>query len=530
MNQKSGPLRYIWMFPRNKRNVFPLETCLILRILIVASNLGKEWGGNQEQQKKFTKMLEDYGLKREGKQRDKDPGGSRTYESQMSLLGLIYKRKDGQLELTQAGEDLVNFVSPTETLAFQVLKMQYPSAYSGSRNIGLDPSIKIRPFVFLLKLAADPEINGLSDKEMSIPVVFGKNDNCFEECKKLILRFRAEETESIFPDDYSIRTNKTQQNNFTERMQDIFDIANTFKCVLESAGLGEIRYVGNDKRFFPFTQSLERLPEIESIPFVDFLNLSKQQAAFQFGKRLGASKDTRKTFMPDKAPELLDKSGYIYQLFLKDVQLPFTPTELEEFVDKTVLKFGLLKQQVLDALEPILLNVDLYTGSELIRLSKGGTKTAYDFERIVEKIFRLEFGYEAHWTGRQDRPEKKIGGYMDVFVVEEARNYCGIIDAKSYKTYDLPNNQCVMGVKYIEITPELYGGRDLSLKFVAYVSHLITPEARFRAYEEIYLKKKIPVSLISASGLNSMRANPQFKGKAHAVTDHLSQDDVNVII
>ena len=119
---------------------------------------------------------------------------------------------------------------------------------------------------------------------------------------------------------------------------------------------------------------------------------------------------------------------------------------------------------------------------------------------------------------------------MDVFVVEQARKYCGIIDAKSYDKYDLPNNQCVMGVKYIEVTPELYGERELTLKFVAYIAHLITPQASHRAYEEIYLKKKIPVSLISASGLNSMRANPQFKGKAHEVTDYLSQGNVNVII
>ena len=518
------------MFSRNKRNVFPLETCLILRILIAVTKLGKEWGGNKEVEKKFTKMLEDYGLKKVGEQRDDDPGGSRTYVSQMSLLGLIYEHKNGQLDLTQAGEDLVNFVNPMATLAYQVLKIQYPSAHSAKKGIGLDPSVRIRPFVFLLKLAADPEINGLTDKEMSVPVVFGKNENSYDECKKLILKFRIEGPENIFPDDFSIRTNKTKGKNFDERLKDIFSISNTFKCVLESSGLGEIRYFGNDKRFFPFAQSLERLPEIDAIPFVDFLNFSEQQATLQFGKRLGASKDTRKIFMPDKAPELLDKSGYIYQLFLKEVQVPFTSSELEEFVEKMVVKFGVVKQQVLNALEPILLNPNLYTGSELSRLSKGGTKTAYDFERIVEKIFKLEFGYEAEETGRKVRPNKKIGGYMDVFVVEQARKYCGIIDAKSYDKYDLPNNQCVMGVKYIEVTPELYGERELTLKFVAYIAHLITPQASHRAYEEIYLKKKIPVSLISASGLNSMRANPQFKGKAHEVTDYLSQGNVNVII
>ena len=58
--------RQIWMFPRNKRRMPPLETALILRAIVVASKLGTTWGGDQEQQKKFTKMLEDYGLKKKG--------------------------------------------------------------------------------------------------------------------------------------------------------------------------------------------------------------------------------------------------------------------------------------------------------------------------------------------------------------------------------------------------------------------------------------------------------------------------------
>ena len=79
--------RQIWMFPRNKRRMPPLETALILRAMVVASELGTSWGGEQVQQDKFSRLLEEYGLKKGGNQKDQKSGGPRTYESQMSLLG-----------------------------------------------------------------------------------------------------------------------------------------------------------------------------------------------------------------------------------------------------------------------------------------------------------------------------------------------------------------------------------------------------------------------------------------------------------
>ena len=71
--------------------MLPLDTALILRALVVASELGTSWGGEQAHQNKFSKLLDDYGLKSGGEQRDKNSGGSRTYEAQMRSLGFLYK-------------------------------------------------------------------------------------------------------------------------------------------------------------------------------------------------------------------------------------------------------------------------------------------------------------------------------------------------------------------------------------------------------------------------------------------------------
>jgi len=522
-------MRQIWMFPRNKRRMVPLDTALILRAMVVASELGSIWGGDQEQQNQFSKLLDDYGLKAGGDQRDAKSGGARTYEAQMRSLGLLYKEpKAGTLKLTQAGEDLVGLIEPAKTFEYQVLKFQYPSSYSMSRNVDIDRSIKIRPFLFILQLANDPEINGMSDKDIVIPVIYGKNAGSYDDCKRLILQMRKTGLDTVISDTELIRTPKTLSSSYAQRIEDISSIANTFKNVLQGSGIADLRDVDGAVRLFPRRDVKARMPEIAQLPFVDFIGLPEEQATLKYGARFGAIKDTRRTFMPTKNPELMTKSAVIYQRFLDEVDLPVTQVEVNEFAVHMAREFQLSSGEVLSALAPVLANADHYTGARLIELSKGGTKTADAFEKNVAKIFEVDFGYSAEWTGRTYR--QRTGGFMDVFVVEVDRNVCGIIDTKSMKSYDLPHQDVSKAITtYIDAASELYGSRNLELKFVAYVSHLIGSGASVRA-EEIYQAKKIPVSLISSYGLNSMRDDRTYRGMAAKVTHRLSQHAVNLIL
>jgi hypothetical protein len=80
---------------------------------------------------------------------------------------------------------------------------------------------------------------------------------------------------------------------------------------------------------------------------------------------------------------------------------------------------------------------------------------------------------------------------------------------------------------YIPATKnELAKSRNLELKFIAYISHIIKPGALDRAHE-IFKKGNIPVSLISAYELNSMRESNQFKNNPTAVTNRFLERDVN---
>ena len=518
------------MLPRNKRRTKPLEVALMLRAMVVASELGSTWG-NQKQQDKFSDLLNTYGLKIGSKLQDENSGGSRTYDAQFESFGLIYKDELSNLKLTQAGEDLINFVNPAETFLYQILKFQYPSSYSMGRNVKLDLNVKIRPFLFILQLASDADLQGLSYEDLMIPVVFAKTKGDFELCKSKILQARnSKNLSSVIPDDDSIRTTKTKNNTYKERLKDIKDIANTFKNVLQGVGLINLFSSDDGKEMFKPKSELFGLIKIaDELPFVDFENLPKEQAIRRYGTRRGAVKDTRRTFMPSKNPVLFTTESLIYQKFLETVTLPASQLSINEFIEEMKREFKLNPDQILEAIQPIIVNANQYAGARLIELSAGGTKTYEAFEKTIAGVFEFEFGYETEWTGKKRRPNGEVGAYADLFVVEVGRNMCGIIDAKSTaNTYDLPHSDVAKMLNtYIPATKaELAKSRNLELKFIAYVSHIIKPGALDRAHE-IFKKGNIPVSLISAYELNSMRESSQFKNNPIAVTNRFLEKEVN---
>jgi hypothetical protein len=520
--------RQIWMFPRNKRRILPLETALFLKAMVIASELGSTWSGDQKQQNQFAKILEDYGLKGGGNQRDANGGGARTYEAQLRLLGLLFKDENGALFLTQSGLAAVELEDLANTFIWQILKVQYPCLYSVGRNVNIDPAIKVRPFVLLLDLMQDKDLNGLTYEDMRIPVVYGHNHASYDECKDKILLARKNGIKSVVPDGQYIRTVKTTETPYEMRLADINDIANTFKNVLQGAGMIEERVVEDDiSRWFITKSVIPVLNEVKELPFVDFANLQPLQAQLQYGLRRNSIKDTRRILMPPKLPKIDTASGVIYEKFLKDVELPATQRDISDFAVVMMKELGISYDDVIKALQPIINNSETYVNARLIELSKGGNSTAEAFEKNVTKIFEVDFGYESTWTGRTHR--RGTGAYMDIFVVELGRNLCGIIDTKSMNIYDLPHQDVTKATStYIKYASELFDNRNLDLKFVAYISHLIGSGATTRA-KEMYDDKQIPVSLISAYGLNAMRSDPSLLGNVSAVTDKLSQNAVNLI-
>ena len=99
----------------------------------------------------------------------------------------------------------MNGDSPVDVLKGQVLKYQFPSAFSIGRNVNVSPRFKIHPFVFLLKLLMDDRIQYLKTDEIAnIIIVEAENetDTCFEYIVKRLLSYRNYGIETLPADFY----------------------------------------------------------------------------------------------------------------------------------------------------------------------------------------------------------------------------------------------------------------------------------------------------------------------------------------
>ena len=256
--------RRLWMQPRPKRSIPPYIMQHVLFLFIGA--LDGEGKLHKNNQKVLSNQLEDHGLKNDFGSRDINPGGIRTYVAQLESLGLIFHDKHQRYRLTLAGEDLLKPGDITSLMQTQLIRYQYPSAYSKAKKVGIHPEIKVRPSSFLLKLCRDVGLDGLSSDELAIPVVYGHTEKAFNLCKEKILESRslggisdllnAEKDIDLF---YSPRR-KPEYKDRVKSIQYIKDIGATMRAHLLSNRL-IFREVGSDR----FKVEETALPLIDSV-------------------------------------------------------------------------------------------------------------------------------------------------------------------------------------------------------------------------------------------------------------------------
>lgn len=125
-------INYWWVTrPKRKLNSIPEVLATFADL-----SLNQEWDGQRTSHLAYEEALEAAGLKRKGERRDQTGGGARTYRAWLMSLGLIFKQESsGKIMLTLAGEAIMNGASPVEVLTKQILKYQFPSAFSISRGV-----------------------------------------------------------------------------------------------------------------------------------------------------------------------------------------------------------------------------------------------------------------------------------------------------------------------------------------------------------------------------------------------------------
>ncbi|MBD3797208.1 MAG: hypothetical protein IE916_02250 [Epsilonproteobacteria bacterium] len=458
--------RRIWMWPRNKRRIPSWAIANMLSIVKVQTSSETIVSGNIELQNIMTKAMESSGLKKAGEQYHPNPGGMRTYLSQLEGLGLIFYRPDRSLWFTLAGEDIVSGKPPLPILQTMILKYQYPSVYSMGAQVRINPSLKIKPYLFLLKLLMDPDIGYLTNKEIAIPVIYGHNNSCYALCKEKILLLRSgEEFENII--------DSTSEDLYTPRgssLQNIFDIANTFKNVLQSFCF---IYTEKNGRIEQAYLNEELIPEIKKALKNENKFISMNGTEEWFQRTFGAwnRKDLRQLTKTQYTSRSELEKNIIAGHFASYCGTRLVTEVDDEFIDKMVESYGFDRQFIRDTASRLLSRSYSMFEERFIELSRSGDpRMALEFEKAVTTIFRDVLYFDAVETG-QKKNYSSVGGYSDVFAVASDGIHCAIIDAKASPKYDLGSADWYkMKDNYIANYMDLAEGRPLELEFCSYVA------------------------------------------------------------
>ena len=225
-------LNYWWVTrPKRKLDSVPEVLATFADI-----SLNEEWDGLRESHLEYEEALEIAGLKRKGDRRDQTGGGARTYKAWLVSLGLIFTQEStGRIKLTLAGEAIMNGASPVRVLTNQILKYQFPSAFSVSRGVQVAARFKIRPFRFLLRLLSDRRIHYLTEEEIAKVVVTeaeNESESCYEYIVDRIIKYRTYGDECL-EDDFIIKYQSGKGGvNLNHPYSHLLDLANTLvNCV-----------------------------------------------------------------------------------------------------------------------------------------------------------------------------------------------------------------------------------------------------------------------------------------------------------
>jgi len=433
----------------------------------------EKWSGNQELQDAFCKSLEDASLKDSGEQYDPKSGGPRTYFSQLLCLGLIFLRNDGKIYLTKAGEDLANGEAPLPILQNQLLKHQYPSAYGNSRNIKINPRIKVKPFLFILELLMNEDVKYLTNEEMAIPIIYGHNRDCLRLCIEKILRMRNGKSllDVIDDKEHDLYLPRSKSSNIDLVISNIRNIGNTCKNYLQACCLINVEKEEGNKQKIYFAEDMKDIVITDLKEADEFIDVSKGNESFQ--RAYGAwdrRKDTRRIKTPGLDRIITPEDGIILSHFYEYAGKNIIDKMPEDLIEKMHSDFGFQKQKVRDVIYTHISKALDFFESTFLELSTSGTGGAIEFEKAVCRLFEKKFHFITKHTGQKKRPDG-IGGHADVFAVALDNRHCAVIDAKASSRYSLPASDCrAMMHDYIPNYLELTDNKELKIEFGSFVA------------------------------------------------------------
>ncbi len=499
-------LNYWWVTrPKRKLNSIPEVLAAFADI-----SLNQEWDGQRTSHLAYEEALESAGLKRVGERRDQTGGGARTYKAWLVSLGLIFTQEStGMIKLTLAGDAIMNGDSPVAVLTNQILKYQFPSAFSIGRGVQVASRFKIRPFRFLLRLLDDSRIGGLSEEEIAKIVVTeaeNETDKCYEYVVKRIIQFR-ESGDKCLDEDFLEKYQSSKGGiNLDHPYSHLTDLANTLVNWLEYTQLinrdGGRVYVLEEKR--NIVKSI-----LQDVP--TFIDRPQDHEYFQrkYGLDLKHKKDNRDLNKSlTITPKIIARQKVMQAYITESLNRPITRIT-SDLVDHIVSYTGIDGRTV----EEIL--IETYprgsVGSFMTKyfeMAFKGRDEATEFEKATTELFKDVFGFQTKHVG-------PIGLTPDVLLLSNVDGYQAIIDNKAYSKYTINNDHHNRMVHNYLSNVHRYSDSDYPMAFFTYIAGGFGINID-KQIEAIHSETGVCGSAISVSNIIKMVEEQEQKPYSHS--------------
>lgn len=461
-----------WMLSRPQRKLYRLPLTVAALYEVCGT---EQWSGKRDRHIEFEETLEREGLKRPGSRRDGTGSGGRTHAALVRSLGFAFNSKEtGELELTLAGIELANGVRPMDILSHQVMRFQYPSTYSLSRRVNIDPKFKLRPFVLLFRLLLRADLaHSLSEDEIALIVITegtGDSNADSDRIAQLIKNYRAD---GIDESSFVARFGKAG-DTFESIKSRFGDIANTAMNWLEVTSAVE-RASGKIElavASIPFAESL--VNQYGNVPLIAH---PQDEDRFQrsYGLPPGKRKDTRNL----SSTTYVTRDEFVFRK-VNTLLTGWSQTELlidgatPELVDRIVSSTQFTHAEAEKAASRVL-GSDRTLDSFLVHyqglvysLSKDAARM---FEQTTALLLSQVFHLETKCVGQTGREPDVL--------VKQPGDWRGIIDTKAYSgDYSLPAGHQRAMREYVE---QHKSSEPEYLRFWAFIAGSVSAGASQRA-------------------------------------------------
>lgn len=487
-------LNYWWVTrPKRKLNSVPEVLATFADL-----ELNREWDGQRESHLAYEDALEKAGLKRKGDRRDQTGGGARTYKAWLESLGLIFVQKNTKkIKLTMAGEAIMKGDSPVNIISNQIFKYQFPSSFSLGRGVQVSSRFKIHPFIFLLRLLYDSEIEYLTEEEIAKIIITeaeNESDKCYFYIKERILLFRDVGDKCLENNFFEKYCSSKGKVNPDHPFSHLLDIANTLVNWMEYTQLvkrvNNKVYILNDKRY-----DAEKILNNKYA----FIDRPEEHEYFQrkYGLDLIHKKDLRnlnetKTITPIIIARQKVMKAYITESLIKPIT-KITNELIESISDKTGIEAKIVEDILMKNYPQGSISAFM---TKYFEMAFKGRDKATEFEKATKELFQEVFNFTAQHVG-------PIGLTPDVLLVSESAGYQAIIDNKAYESYTITNDhKNRMIYNYIKHLDN-YSKYNKPLAFFAYISGGFGKNIDSQI-KDIHRETKVNGSAISVSNIIKM--------------------------